>query len=75
MYRGFGISIAGIMMYRGAYFGLFDTGKGVLFSDPKTSNVAAMWLFAQLTTMTAGMLTYPLDTVRKRFMIQAARAP
>ena len=27
LYRGFGISVAGIIAYRAAYFGLFDTGK------------------------------------------------
>ena len=26
-YRGFGISIISIVIYRSAYFGLFDTGK------------------------------------------------
>jgi len=28
LYRGFGISVAGIFFYRGAYFGLFDSAKG-----------------------------------------------
>ncbi len=27
LYRGFGISVMGIIAYRGAYFGCFDTGK------------------------------------------------
>merc|ERR1712151_271289 len=27
LYRGFGISVVGIIMYRAAYFGIFDTGK------------------------------------------------
>jgi solute carrier family 25 (adenine nucleotide translocator) protein 4/5/6/31 len=27
LYRGFGLSIAGIIVYRVAYFGLFDGGK------------------------------------------------
>lgn len=29
LYRGFGISVAGIIFYRGAYFGLYDTFKGL----------------------------------------------
>ena len=68
MYRGIGISIVGIMVYRGAYFGLFDTGKGILFSDPKKSDVARMWAFAQFTTLASGLVTYPFDTVRKRYI-------
>ena len=31
LYRGFGISVAGIIAYRGAYFGCFDTGKAFFF--------------------------------------------
>ena len=33
LYRGFGISVMGIIVYRGAYFGLFDTGNAVLFGE------------------------------------------
>lgn len=31
LYRGFGISVVGIIMYRAAYFGMYDTGKVLLF--------------------------------------------
>lgn len=31
LYQGFGVSVQGIIVYRGAYFGLYDTAKGVLF--------------------------------------------
>jgi solute carrier family 25 (adenine nucleotide translocator) protein 4/5/6/31 len=33
LYRGFGISVIGIIAYRAAYFGCFDTGKSMLFAD------------------------------------------
>merc|ERR1711943_118334 len=33
LYQGFGISVVGIIFYRAAYFGLFDTGKAVLLGD------------------------------------------
>lgn len=46
LYRGFSLSIAGIVAYRGLYFGLFDTGKSFLFPDPKRANVLSMWMFA-----------------------------
>lgn len=32
-YRGYGISVASIIAYRALYFGLFDTGKALLFKD------------------------------------------
>jgi len=72
LYRGFGISVMGIIAYRGAYFGLFDTGNAILFSDGK-SNFFAMWAFAQTTTTLAGIFSYPLDTVRRRLMMQSGR--
>jgi len=73
LYRGFGISVMGIIAYRGAYFGLFDTGNAMLFSEGKTQNFFAMWGFAQFTTTLAGILSYPLDTVRRRLMMQSGR--
>mmetsp|Transcript_6208 Transcript_6208/g.7949 ORF Transcript_6208/g.7949 Transcript_6208/m.7949 type:complete len:132 (-) Transcript_6208:147-542(-) len=45
-YRGMGISISGVILYRAAYFGCFDTGKSMLFSDPREANVLSMWMFA-----------------------------
>lgn len=36
LYRGFVVSVQGIIIYRAAYFGLFDTAKGML-PDPKNT--------------------------------------
>jgi len=73
LYRGFGISVIGIIAYRAAYFGCFDTGKAILFADTKNASMLAMWLFAQIVTVGAGVLSYPLDTVRRRLMMQSGR--
>jgi len=73
LYRGFGISVVGIVAYRASYFGMFDTGKAVLFTDPKKANFFAMWAFAQFVTVSAGIASYPLDTVRRRLMMQSGK--
>lgn len=73
LYRGFGISVVGIIIYRASYFGTFDTGKAILFPDAKKANFFAMWAFAQFVTVTAGIASYPLDTVRRRLMMQSGR--
>merc|ERR1712156_1261907 len=73
LYRGFGISVVGIVAYRATYFGMFDTGKAVLFPDAKKANVFAMWAFAQVVTVGAGVASYPLDTVRRRLMMDSGR--
>ena len=73
LYRGFGISVVGIIAYRAAYFGMFDTGKAVLFADAKKANFFAMWGFAQIVVVSAGIVSYPLDTVRRRLMMQSGK--
>ena len=73
LYRGFGISVVGVFVYRGAYFGLFDTARSALFSDPRKANVFEKWLLAQVVVLAAGCISYPLDTLRARSMMQAGR--
>jgi solute carrier family 25 (adenine nucleotide translocator) protein 4/5/6/31 len=74
LYRGFGISVTGIVIYRAAYFGLYDTGKVYVFPEGSKKNFFAMWMFAQVTTTIAGIIAYPLDTVRRRLMMQSGRS-
>lgn len=71
LYQGFGVSVQGIIVYRGAYFGLYDTAKGVLFEDEKKANVLAKWAVAQTVTAASGIISYPFDTVRRRLMMQS----
>ena len=73
LYQGFGISVIGIIAYRATYFGSFDTGKVLLFEDPKKANFFAMWAFAQVVTVGAGIASYPLDTVRRRLMMTSGK--
>lgn len=73
LYRGFGISVVGIIGYRASYFGMFDTGKVMLFEDIKSANFFAMWAFAQFVTVSAGIVSYPLDTVRRRLMMTSGK--
>ncbi|KAI9226150.1 MAG: ADP/ATP translocase [Piptocephalis tieghemiana] len=73
VYQGFGISVAGIIFYRAAYFGGFDTAKSALLSDPKNASFWTNWAIAQVVTTGAGIISYPFDTVRRRMMMQAGR--
>jgi len=73
LYNGFGISVVGIIAYRASYFGMFDTGKVLLFEDVKKANFLAVWGFAQFVTVAAGIVSYPLDTVRRRLMMTAGK--
>eukprot|EP01026_Neomeris_dumetosa_P031639 TRINITY_DN25076_c2_g1_i1.p1 TRINITY_DN25076_c2_g1~~TRINITY_DN25076_c2_g1_i1.p1 ORF type:complete len:350 (-),score=42.48 TRINITY_DN25076_c2_g1_i1:225-1274(-) len=76
LYQGFGVSVQGIIVYRGAYFGLFDTAKGVLLKDVQEFGPLVFvykFVVAQLVTTAAGIMSYPFDTVRRRLMMQAGR--
>jgi len=74
LYRGFVVSVQGIIIYRAAYFGCFDTAKAMLTTDPKKTNFFVAWLIAQIVTTGAGILSYPFDTVRRRMMMQSGRS-
>jgi len=73
LYRGFGVSVQGIIIYRAAYFGFFDTAKGML-PDPKNTPFLVSWAIAQTVTTVAGIMSYPFDTVRRRMMMQSGRS-
>lgn len=72
LYRGFNVSVQGIIIYRAAYFGFFDTAKGML-PDPKKTPFLISWAIAQVVTTVAGIMSYPFDTVRRRMMMQSGR--
>jgi len=70
LYRGFIVSVQGIIIYRASYFGIFDTAKG-MFPDPKKVNFFVSWGIAQCVTTVSGIVSYPFDTVRRRMMMQS----
>lgn len=48
LYRGFGVSVQGIIIYRAAYFGFYDTARGML-PDPKNTPLVVSWAIAQVS--------------------------
>ncbi|KAK4877249.1 hypothetical protein RN001_009755 [Aquatica leii] len=72
MYRGFVVSVQGIIIYRATYFGCFDTAKGML-PDPKSTPFLVTFAIAQAVTTFAGVTSYPFDTVRRRMMMQSGQ--
>lgn len=66
LYRGFVISCVGIIVYRGFYFGLYDTIKPMIGKDV---GVTTSFLLAYGVTVVSGLMSYPLDTIRRRMMM------
>lgn len=74
LYRGFVISCVGIVVYRGLYFGLFDSLKPVLITGNLKDSFLASFLLGWAVTIGAGLASYPLDTVRRRMMMTSGEA-
>jgi solute carrier family 25 (adenine nucleotide translocator) protein 4/5/6/31 len=73
LYRGFVISCVGIIVYRGLYFGMYDSVKPLM---PKTmvDNFMANFLLGWCITVGAGLASYPIDTIRRRMMMTSGEA-
>jgi len=72
LYRGFVISCVGIFIYRGLYFGIYDSIKPILLGE----NASAFLSFfvGWAVTVGAGLASYPIDTVRRRMMMTSGAA-
>ncbi|KAG5184853.1 mitochondrial ADP/ATP translocator [Tribonema minus] len=75
VFRGFDAALVGVFAWRGLYFGCYDAALVRAFAgDRRGGTVAQRWLLAQAVTTAAGTAVYPLDTLRRRMMMQAGRA-
>jgi len=75
LYNGFGVSVAGIIPYRGVYFGMFDSLMGLNPYAKESSLIAlgSKFAIAQVTAITAGYASYPFDTIRRRLQMQSEK--
>jgi solute carrier family 25 (adenine nucleotide translocator) protein 4/5/6/31 len=74
LYRGFWVSCTGIIVYRGCYFGFYDSLKPLLLTGDLKNSFLASFALGWVVTITAGLASYPLDTVRRRMMMTSGEA-
>jgi len=67
LYRGFCISAVGIFIYRGLYFGLYDSLKPILL--PADAGFLISFALGYTITVLASLGSYPIDTIRRRMMM------
>jgi len=72
LYRGFVISCVGIIVYRGCYFGFYDTLKPIVLGD--NAGLAASFVLGYVVTISSGLVSYPIDTIRRRMMMTSGEA-
>jgi len=75
LYTGFGVSVVGIVGYRGLQLGCFDTITGINPYKKDKGVLGALTTFAAAqTAITIGAgATYPFDTVRRRLQMQSEK--
>merc|ERR1712176_564471 len=72
LYRGFVISAVGIFVYRGLYFGLYDSIMPFCPTfDSPTLDTSVRFVVGYAVTVLAGLASYPIDTIRRRMMMQS----
>merc|ERR1711970_105001 len=67
LYRGFAISCVGIFIYRGLYFGMYDTLKPIFIGEG--GSFLASFALGWAVTVVSGLASYPIDTIRRRMMM------
>jgi len=74
LYRGFTISCVGIIVYRGLYFGMYDSLKPVLLQGSLENSFLGSFFLGWGITIGAGLASYPIDTIRRRMMMTSGEA-
>lgn len=74
LYRGFVISAVGIVIYRGLYFGLYDSVKPIVNTTLGGETFIGSFVLGWGVTNLAGLASYPLDTIRRRMMMTSGEA-
>jgi len=73
LYNGFGVSVMGIIPFRGAYFGVNDSLNGLnpYQKDSDLRGIFSKFVCAQTAALAAAYVSYPFDTVRRRLQMQS----
>merc|ERR1712232_1434539 len=75
LYNGFGVSVVGIIPFRGTYFGVNDTLNGLNPYQKESSvrGIASKFVCAQTAALAAAYVSYPFDTIRRRLQMQSEK--
>jgi len=75
LYNGIGPSTIGIVVYRGAQFGLQDIIKAFnpYQKEFSTRGIVSKFIVAQIAVSVSGIAAYPFDTLQRRLQIEASK--
>ncbi len=88
-YQGYGIALTGVVVYRAMHLGGYEACKTELLhrrrkqsidisndanaDDLTTMTLSERFMIAQIVSIVAGSTCYPIDSVRRRLMMQAGQ--
>ena len=70
IYSGYGASVIGVFVFRALYLGGYDITKELYELDNPGTSHFARYVAAQSVTTIVGTLCYPIDTIKRRMMMQ-----
>ena len=80
-YQGYGIALGGVVVYRALHLGGYEACKTELHYRRNENNyhtlTMSMWekfAIAQIVSIVAGTICYPVDSVRRRLMMQVGQS-
>lgn len=75
LYNGFGVSVVGIVPFRGTYFGVNDTlvAYNPYQNESGFVGILSKFACAQTAALCAAYASYPFDTVRRRLQMQSEK--
>uniref|UniRef100_A0A915EC00 ADP/ATP translocase n=1 Tax=Ditylenchus dipsaci TaxID=166011 RepID=A0A915EC00_9BILA len=73
LYRGFSASLQFTMVSRAVFFGIFDTARAWMADQKNARELSFLlnWCLAQTSVICSSIICYPMDTVRRRLMMQS----
>ena len=72
LYHGFGITCFGVFLYRLSYFVLYDFLRPIVLK--KQASFLLQFSFAYFITITSGLITFPIDTIRRQMILTSQGA-
>ncbi|GMI42726.1 hypothetical protein TeGR_g1762 [Tetraparma gracilis] len=69
--RRLGVALFGSVLFRALHLGLYDFAKAELSPPGEPPSLSRRFCIAQAVSLAAGTSCYPLDSVRRRLMMQS----
>jgi solute carrier family 25 (adenine nucleotide translocator) protein 4/5/6/31 len=73
LYSGYWLTALALTVYRGTYYWLYDIYKRTLSTKPGYNGKWATFIASTVIAIACALITYPLDTIRKRMIMDQGR--